>query len=747
MVPRKERDKGAQTMRNLEFFARCAGGFEEVLGQELRALHMARVRPQVGGVIFFGSLADGYRACMWSHVATRIQLVVARVPAASAEALYRGVLALPWEDHVPAGATIAVDAHGENPELRNTKFTALKVKDAICDRLRAACGMRPNVDAKAPDLAINVAVHPQKATVYLNLSGASLHRRGYRADGVQTEAPLKETLAAGILLAAGWPDMAAAGGALVDPMCGSGTFAIEAALMAASVAPGLLRKRWGFEGWRQHDQALWDTVRSEAELSRTFEQGIVALAGDMDSRAVDIARANAQRAGVDDLISFYVDDAANLKRHLRALRHRDATSLLAVNPPYGQRLLSGAELPLVRAALVQACNALPKGWRAVLVTPDMGIDTALGRSPEKVVDCFNGPLRVLVRTYDLAARPLVQQVVSLAGVVHKVSLAEPASVQFAARLRKAGKERARWARKEGVSCYRVYDADLPDFALTIDLYETDGSRHAVVEERRRPHSVDELGAERRFADAVALVAAVLDVPTENLFARPWQDRRRTTARTDPPTTCVLDVCEGGHRFAIDLNGKPDTGLPLALRGVRELVEGRAAGKRVANLFASTGAASVYAAAGGANVVVTVDSFADRVEAVRAAMRANGFVGKSYRYTCEDARTWLEGEKRAGHVYDLVICVPPTWLAARKLGEEAWELQRDHIALLRKAVAVLGKDGAIVFACQDRAFKFDASALQAAGLQAEDVSPQTLPHDFERSAREHHCYLVKRSRSS
>ena len=346
----------------LEFFARCAGGFEDVLAQELRALRMRRVRPQVGGVIFFGTLADAYRACLWLRSATRVQLVLARVPADTADALYQGVYGFAWEDHLPAGATIAVDAHGENPELRNTKFVALKVKDAICDQLREVRGARPDVDAHDPDVAVNVAVHPKKATVYLNLSGASLHRRGYRADGVQTEAPLKETLAAGMLMMAGWPALAAENGVLVDPMCGSGTLAIEGAMMAADIAPGLLRGRWGFEGWVRHDRQLWDGLIAEARRRKEdcFTKARV-IAGDLDEGAIAIACANAERAGVSRLVRLYVDNAANLSRHLRGLG--DARGLLVANPPYGLRLLSPTELPRARRALASAIGALPSSSR------------------------------------------------------------------------------------------------------------------------------------------------------------------------------------------------------------------------------------------------------------------------------------------------------------------------------------------------------------------------------------------------
>lgn len=733
-----------------ELFARCAGGFEQVLGQELRALRMRRVRPQVGGAIFFGTLADAYRACLWLRAATRVQLVLARVPATDADALHQGVAALPWERHVPPGATIAVDAHGENPNLRNTRFVALKVKDAICDRLRAVRGTRPDVDARNPDLSVNVAVHPKKATVYLNLSGPSLHRRGYRQDGAQTEAPLKETLAASVLLAAGWPDIARAGGCLADPMCGSGTLAIEAAMIAANVAPGLLRARWGFEGWSCHDRALWDEVRGEAQGRRVQAADIRVVAGDADPRAVEIARANARRAGVADLMRLHVGDAADLARHLRFLQARgDAGGLMVANPPYGRRLLSDADLPGVNAALSAAVEALPAGWRVAVITPDTGVDTALGRIPEQVIACHNGPIETWVRLYRTDSAPrLTHEVVSLAGRRQQVSVSEPNSAQFAARLRKVAKERVRWARRAATSCFRVYDADLPDYALSVDLYvgvaASEGDRYAVVREHRRPRSVDAQRAARRFADAVALVSATLDVPAGQVLAHQWQEggdpsSGRGGRRAAPVPLCVG---EGGLTLTIDLAGRPDTGLPLGQRGVRELVGSLAPGTRFANLTATSGAASVYAAAAGAASTVSVDAFPDRVDRVRTIMAANSFSGSRHRFVSVDLRSWLERELRAHHAYDLILCVPPAWMPARAPGEGDWELRRDHVALLGKAARLLAPGGRLVFACERRELRVDVAALEALGLCVEDVSDRTLPHDFERSAAAHRCHVIR-----
>ncbi len=733
---------------DLEFFARCASGFEQVLAGELRRLRMRRVRPLRGGAAFFGTLEDGYRACLWLRSATRVQLVLTRVAATDADELYRAVKAYAWERQVRGGATIAVDAHGENDALRNSKFTALKVKDALCDRLREQLDWRPDVDPHDPDFAVNVALHREKATIYLNLSGASLHRRGYRADGVQTEAPLKETLAAGLLLAAGWPDLAREGGVLVDPMCGSGTLAIEGALMAADIAPGLLRERWGFEGWLGHDPALWRQVREAAAARGAVEGcGALILASDLDAQAIAIARDNATRSGVVRLVRFSVDDAARLGRHLRGKRIAHAPGgLLVANPPYGQRLLSKDELPKVNETLRAAVEALPAGWSTALITPDAGVDTALGMVPDELISCYNGPIKAWVRIYRHgAAERQTCEVVSLAGVRRSVPIAEATSEQFAARLRKVARESARWARRSQVSCLRVYDADLPDYALSVDLYLADKAAdgYAVVEERRRPGSVDELRATHRFADAVALAGVVLDVPVDHVIGRPWQaeaERRPAGASARR----MVSAREDGNRFEIDLEGRPDTGLPLALRGVREQVGALSKRARYLGLFAASAATAVHAARGGARRTTTVCSYPDRIEWAEHVLADNGFSDTKHICVCEDVRDWVSERRKAGSSFDLIACTPPAWLPAQRQGQTDFELRRDHVELICQVAGLLARGGTLVFAFEDKEFKLDEKALLKAGLTVEDARVQTLAHGFERRANEHHCYLVRRA---
>ena len=702
----------ATDAHRFEFFARCAGGFEGTLTRELRALGARGVRPLTGGVSFSGAYADALRVCLWSRVATRVQLVLARVGARDADELYAGVYGVAWEEHMPLGATVAVWSHGTNAALRNTQFTSMRVKDALCDRLREARGQRPDVDAHDPDFALDVALHKDKATVCLNLSGASLHRRGYRAPGEQSAAPLKETLAAGMLMVAGWDGLFERDEAyaLVDPMCGSGTLAIEAALMAADVAPGLLRERWGFEGWAQHDAEAWNAMLAEARarLAAGADTQTRIVAGDVDASALELARANAARAGVAGLIEFHHADAAMLGSYAHNLPEQ---GLLACNPPYGVRLSEASELPFTYAALAAAADAVPSGWTASVISPDAGISSALGRAPRFELPCRNGPIEAAIRVYDLAAAERqTLEVISLSGVARKVPVAERTSEQFAARLRKVGRERVRWARKQGVNCFRIYDADLPDYALAIDVFETADGRRLRIEEHPAPASIDAARAARRLADATALAAAVLDVErADACLAR--------QAGSGQPR--IERVEEAGLSFEVDLTAPHDTGLPLDLRGLRAELATRASGARVLCIPSQAGVPACVAAAACAATTTTVDSSETYLKWAKRNLEANGLFAKRNRLISAEPLTWLKGQPKGS--FDLAFVeLPPT--------------QDEADALISALRAALTPGGTAVLISRSKRI--------SAGNGPADITSSTLPHDFARTPKIHHAWLLE-----
>ena len=369
------------------YFATAARGMEPLVADELRALSAPEVKEERGGASFGGPLATAYRACLWLRTANRVLMPLARFPAQDASQLYAAVNRMPWEQDLSPDGTLAVDFTGGNEKIIHTQFGAQRIKDAVVDRFRDKFGRRPSVDLEQPDVRINAHLHRDIATVSLDLSGDSLHLRGYRTTGVA--APLKENLAAALLLKCGWPEIAGQDGAFVDPMCGSGTLAIEAALIAGDVAPGLLRARWGFSGWRRHDPQLWQHLLQEARQRRdSGRKDIPVIFGfDSDSQAIAASLANAKRAGVDNYIHFEHRALAGnmLPVGLKA-------GLVLTNPPYGERLGETEKLGPFYAELGRWLRDQCSGWRAGVIAGNPELAKQMRIRARKLNTFYNGAL-------------------------------------------------------------------------------------------------------------------------------------------------------------------------------------------------------------------------------------------------------------------------------------------------------------------------------------------------------------------
>ena len=725
------------------YAATCPKGAEHLLAAELAALGAGEVREGRAVVTFSGPLETAYRACLWSRCASRVLLTLAEFPAADAEALYAGTAALPWEEHVSPDGTIAIDAIGRTSALTHTGFVAQKAKDAVVDRLRERSGRRPSVDLERPDVRLNLRLRNERATLSLDLAGAPLHERGYRTPGEQAEAPLKENLAAAVLLRAGWPEIAAAGGALVDPMCGSGTLLVEGALMAADQAPGLLRDYWGFTGWLGHDTAAWEALVDEADdRAERGREALPPIVGhDWDPQAAALALACAKRAGFGGMIDVSMAAVAGLVPPAGA-----RPGLVVVNPPYGVRLGATDDLQGLYATLGAQLLAGFEGWQAAVLTDSDDLARAIGLRSSAAHALYNGAIPVKLYRFEVSAGAVRAEV---------RRAAEPRSAgaeMFANRLHKNVRHLGKWARREGVTCYRVYDADLPEYAVAVDLYQgvgpDEGRRLAHVAEYAPPATVEPEVAAARLAEAVEVVGEILKVAPDDVAVK-VRRRQRGTAQYERQAARgeFVEVAEGGLRFVVNLHDYLDTGLFLDHRPVRALVRERAAGRRVANLFAYTGTASVCAAAGGATAVHTVDLSATYVEWAKRNMALNGFAERpGVRFFRADALAWLAEERRrveagVADPYGLVFCDPPTFSTSKRMGERTFDVQRDHVALISDAAALLAADGELIFSTNLRSFALDADAL--AGLQVEDITAATIPPDFARTPKIHRCFVIRR----
>jgi len=718
--PRKREAPEPGGAAPIRLFAPAPAALGPLLAEELEGLGARRVRAGGAGVEFDGDLRTAYRVCLWSRLASRVLLPVARIPATDGDTLYEAAKELHWESHLDASSTFAVDCTVRDARITHSHFAALRLKDAIVDRFRARSGRRPDVDVRAPDLRIHLHLRGGEARVALDLAGDGLHRRGYRADA--GPAPLRETLAAALLRFAGWPDRER-WPALLDPLCGAGTLPIEAALMAADVAPGLLRPRFGFEAWLQHDARAWETLLEEARARR--ERGLAAappiIGTDRDAAVLEVARRNAERAGLGDGLRFRECELDAWQREAVPAPR----GLLVSNPPYGARLAAG-DADACRAALASLAHGALRGWGIALMLPEDADWPA--RDAGRSLAVPNGPLRCRFHVLDpapggAAAAPQVDD------------------AAFGNRLAKNERRLSRWRRREGVTCYRVYDADLPEFAFAVDVYEGEGERWARVQEYAPPPQVDPgLALERRHR-ALATVPERLGIaPARVVFKTRQRQRAGERYQHAGARGELLEVREGDARLLVNLHDYLDTGLFLDHRPLRRWLHENARGRRFANLFAYTGTASVHAGLGGARATVSVDLSPVYLDWARRNLARNGLAPPRHVTVQADCRAWLAHDAAAIEPFDLMLVDPPTFSNSKRM-QGTFDVQRDHPELLQAALQRLAPDGTLVFSCNRRGFRLDRGALP--GVAITDWTQPSLPPDFARPRPPHQCFMLRR----
>ena len=697
----------------MHFFATAPRGLELVLASELQALGAESVEERIAGAAFAGPLEAGYRACMWSRSASRILAELVRFPAPDPEALYQGAFEFDWAEHLDSKLTFAVGFTSARSAITHTNFGALKVKDAIADRFRERTGERPSVDRSSPDVQVYVHIHDDVATLGIDLSGERLHRRAWRR--MAGAAPLKETLAAGLLLLADWPGVSEAGGGLVDPMCGAGTLPVEAALMALDVAPGLLRSRFGFEKWKQHRPELLAALLAEAkERDLRGRGGALPIVGcDNDPRTVRVARANARSAGVAHAVRFHRRELAMVEPE------GDAPGVFITNPPYGERLGSPAALKLLYQRLGMTLKHRFHRWTGYVFTGNRELAGKVGLKAARRHELYNGAIECRLYRYPMLPPK------------EDSDKASPGEM-FANRLGKNMKKLRKWVAREGVSCYRAYDADLPEYAITVDVY---GER-VHVQENQRPDTVDPLKAETRLHDALAGIAKVMGIGPERIYVK-HRKRQRGSSQYDKAGDAgeTVTVEEGGLKFLVNLVDYFDAGLFLDHRPIRKMLGELAAGRRFLNLFAYTGSATVHAAAGGAKSTTTVDLSRTYLDWAGQNLALNGFSGQQHRLVAEDVLQWIQRERGR---YGLIFLDPPTFSNSKAMKRD-FDVQRDHVRLITQVVRLLEPDGVLIFSNNFRRFKMDFHPLRA--LSIEEITKATIPPDFARNQRIHNAWRI------
>jgi 23S rRNA (guanine2445-N2)-methyltransferase / 23S rRNA (guanine2069-N7)-methyltransferase len=714
----------------LDLIATAAFGLEAVAKRELAALGYEGQIIGPGRIQFAGDLSAICRTNLWLRTADRVLLQVARFHADDFETLFETTKSLEWDRWIPVDGSFPVVGRSLKSQLSSVPACQRTVKKAVVESL-----LRGHQTDSLPETGslhkIEVAILKDEVTLTVDTTGPSLHKRGYRQQAAP--APLKETLAAALVLLSFWnPERP-----LIDPFCGSGTILCEAALIGRKIAPGSDRS-FVAETWPQIPERLWDDARTEAKdlVEPPFLERLIGT--DVDERALRAARANAERAGVGELIHFQ-------QKSFDQLTSKRQFGCVITNPPYGERLGERSELNSLYQSIPEVLRKLPT-WSHFILTAYPEFETLIQRTADRRRKLYNGRIECAYYQFhgpEPGAPPADETALTEAtsrpsaavfgGVTEKGR--EQAEL-FRRRLQKRARHLRRWPTKQGITCFRIYERDIPEIPLVVDRYED----HLHITEYERPHDRD-LGQHADWLDLMIRTAGeTLEVPKGKIFFKRRQRQRGKTQHEQlAEQRYEFIVNEGGLRLLVNLSDYVDTGLFLDHRITRSMVRDAARDTNFLNLFAYTGAFTVYAANGGAAHTTTVDWSRSYLEWAQRNMSVNGFTGEQHRYVRSDARSFLQ-QLPQHESFDLAVVDPPTFSNSKRADND-WEVQRDHAELLNAVLARMAPGGVIFFSTNFRRFKMEADAISAKRIH--EISKQTVPADF-RNQRVHRCWKIVRA---
>ncbi len=706
------------------FTATCAAGLEQLCSEEITD-NMGEVLSTARGMVNFRSgIETAYRMCLFSRFASRILLELSTFGVSDEASINRGAWKIDWQKHMNPDTTFAVDCRLSKTKIRHSGYAALMVKDAIVDQFRERCGTRPSVNTTRPGVRIRLDIHQDRAALFIDLSGDGLHKRGYREAGGGT-APLKESLAAAIVALSGWSRDIPADTAFVDPMCGSGTLLIEAALMFGDSAPGLSRSYFGFLGWKGHDDALWSEIVNEAIMREDagMEKRWPPIIGyDADPEMVAVAKKNIEKAGLAQKITVK-------KAQLAHLRRPSSKGFIVTNPPYGERLLERVESSRLFQGFGRILREEFANWHAAVFASDPNMGDRMGIRWKESIHLFNGPIKCRL----FCGKVPASQEETFTWQTAAPDSETPA-LSFANRIRKNFKKIAKRAAREDITCFRIYDRDIPEYNVAVDVYE----KWMLVQEYSPPSSVDKEASARRFRDILAALRQVFGVSRDRLFIkqRMRQKGKLQYQKKVKSGGKMYVVREERCRFLVNFTDYLDTGLFLDHRLTRKRIGEDAAGKRFLNLYAYTGTATVHAAMGGAELTTTVDLSSNYLSWARQNMGLNCLGGPAHQFIKADCMEWL---RECRQEYDLIFIDPPTFSNTKKKGR-VFDVQKDHPRLIDLAMKRLAPDGLLIFSCNFKKFRLDRGLESRYAV--EDITGRTIPFDFERNKKIHKCYEIR-----
>ena len=726
-----------------DYFASCPKQISELLAAELISLGAVVISIKTAGVVFQGTTETAYNICLWSRVANRILYPIKTFDAPDPDSLYAEIKLINWEDHFELHNNFKINFSSRDSEITHTQYGSQKVKDAIVDQFREKYNDRPNINLHNPDICIDIYLHKNKATVSIDLAGESLHRRGYRKS--QGEAPLKENLAAALLLRAKFPDILKNNGNFVDLMCGSGTLCIEAALMAYNIAPGLYRDYFGFFKWKLFDNNLWEKLVQKAQEIKhnainNNKHPIMITGYDSDSEAIKNALDNIALAGLDKMIHIEkraLSDINTTKISKAILSH---PGLVIANPPYGERLGEAESLRYLYKNIADNFKQYFTGWKGAIFTGNPDLGKTMGLRAVNYYNLYNGMIACKLLLFDITPQYFINEKY----IKNENNKTEPEVISsddpvnmFINRLIKNKKHLAKWAKREGVSCYRLYDTDLPEYAVIIDQYEA----YLHVQEYAAPKTIEPEKAQERLESIKRVLPQVMAISPEHIFyktrekhSRESQYEKNDLIQTVKNHTQKIIVRENNCQYLINLSHYLDTGLFIDQRLIRKKIAELAHKKYFLNLFAYTGSASVLAAMQGAAKTVTVDMSATYLGWAKQNFALNGLSEKNHEFIQADCLGWVSDHTEK---YDVIFVAPPTFSRSKRM-EKDFDLEQDHAELLLNLAKNLHKNGTLIFATHKRNFELDSSLVQQ--YRIEDWSERLLPLDFDRRKNRFFCWI-------
>ena len=725
-----------------KFFATCPKGLENLLFNELGALGASSVKETVAGVSFSGDMTLAMRVCLYSRFASRVIMNLVTFNCEDDTDLYLGAKGVAYEQYFDNSKTIAVTFNGQNNSIRNTQYGALRVKDALCDRFVESGHERPNVERHNPQVHVVATLKKGELALGLDLSGSAQFWREYHR--VTGTAPLKENLAAALVVRSGFTGHEQN---FVDPMCGAATLLLEAATIATDTAPGLMRSDYGFKHLKGFDEAAWEAILTEAQersaagKAKALAAGIKLYGFDADQRAVERARHNIESAGFADLIEVAVGEL----HHLHNPCTNDFPCVVVTNPPYGERMGNFNELIELYTTLGYKLRTQFPGGTAGIISSSPELLSCLRLAGPKTYRLYNGALDCQLRVFKLTAGQVqsddaaVDSEVKAALSLKRSDAAPELAPDFANRLRKNLKNLGKWAQREQISAYRVYDADLPEYNAAIDRY----NEYYIVQEYQAPSTIKPQVAQRRLLDMIAATVEVTGArgPEVIVKSRERQKGDAQYQKREDATGTLIEVYEGDLKFQVNLYDYLDTGLFLDARPLRRIIAQLVAGKSFLNLFAYTCTASVAAAKGGATTTTSVDMSRTYLDWGQDNFKLNGLDVESgastHHFKQADCLAYLSCDQ--GERFDLIYIDPPTFSNSKRM-EKSFDVQRDHLKMLGNLTRHLNDGGIVIFCTNKRNFKLD-EGLEAYGFSVENITAQSYDPDFKRDQKLHTCFKL------